>query len=284
MGQQRYRRREETGMSYRVGCVPYVNAKPLIAAFAERPAGSVVDQPGVEVLLDVPSRLPAMLDSGEVQAVLASSYDALTTPGRRIVWGVCIGSFGPAASVRMFSKVPFAEIKSLALDQSSLTSNHLAQVLLRETYNCAPQAAPMPPDLEAMLSSNDAAILIGDNGMMTAGDGLHILDLGQAWTELTGLPFVWAVWIGNQDLDPFLAKELTDAYQWWLERRGDLIPDISEASGWPLEVAATYLEQTMHYRFGQLEWAGLMRNRDLLVKHGFAHEQLTPAVVHALGE
>jgi len=274
-------------MSYRVGCVPYVNAKPLISAFA---GGRTASNPGgieaseevevkVEVLLDVPSKLPAMLDSAEVQAVLASSFDALTTPDRRIAWGVCIGSFGPAESVRMFSKVPFAEIKTLALDQSSLTSNHLAQVLLRERYQIEPLATTAPPDLGEMLSGYDACILIGDKGMTADGTGLHVMDLGEAWTRMTGLPFVWAVWIGNQDLDPFLVRELNQAYQSWLVLRQDRLTGIAEQAGWSLEMTAGYLEQTMHYRFEESEWAGLMRYRDLLVKHGFAGETLTPQVV-----
>lgn len=256
---------------YAVGCVPYVNAKPLITKFAFEPT--------VRVELDVPSKLPAMLDSGSVQAVLASSFDALTTPGRSIVWGVCIGSFGPAASVRMFSKVPFAEIRSLALDRSSLTSNHLAQILLREVYGCAPAVEKEDPDLEAMLARHDAAILIGDNGLMTEGAGLHILDLGEAWTNFTGLPFVWAVWIGNDDLDPFLARELNEAYTWWLDRKNELLPEVAEAARWPLVTTATYLEQTMLFRFGEHEWEGLTRYRDLLLKHGFATESITPRVV-----
>lgn len=257
--------------AYRVGCVPYVNAKPLISKFAYEPT--------VTVELDIPSRLPAMLDSGSVQAVLASSFDALTTPGRRIVWGVCIGSFGPAASVRLFSRVPFREIRSLALDQSSLTSNHLAQILLREVYQCHPEVSTEPPQLDEMLSKHDACILIGDKGLMTEGEGLHILDLGEAWTNFTGLPFVWAVWIGNADLDSFLAAELNAAYAWWLDQRHDLLPEVADQAGWPLQTAATYLEQTMHYRFEDQEWQGLIRFRDLLVKHGFANEELTPAVV-----
>jgi chorismate dehydratase len=263
-------------MGYRVGCVPFVNAKPLIAKFAVEPT--------VEVRLDIPSRLPAMLDDPEqgCQAVLASSFDALTTPGRRIVWGVCIGSFGPAASVRLFSRKPFSEIETLALDQSSLTSNHLAQILLCEVYRASPRVEVRPPDLEAMLADHDACILIGDKGLMTEGGGLHILDLGEAWTKMTGLPFVWAVWIGNDELDPFLATELNEAYQWWLERRGDLLPGVAERAGWELGVCAQYLEQTMLFRFEDHEWEGLMRFRDLLVKRGFAAEAITPTVVEPL--
>jgi predicted solute-binding protein len=69
----------EPTVSYVVGCVPYVNAKPLVTFF-ER----LGDQSPVRVLYDVPSRLPALLDSGAAQAALVSSFEALRTPGRTL--------------------------------------------------------------------------------------------------------------------------------------------------------------------------------------------------------
>src|SRR5207249_3374598 len=98
-----------------LGCVPYVNAKPLISRFHY--GGSTE----IEVLYDIPSRLPALLDSGNACAVLASSYEALATPGRSFAEGVSISTFGPAESVKLFSKVLPREIRSVALDESSMT-------------------------------------------------------------------------------------------------------------------------------------------------------------------
>ena len=108
---------------FRVGCVPYVNARPLVACF---------DQPNefVEGVYDVPSRLPALLDSGEVDAILVSSIEYLRREDLVVIGEVGIMSNGPVASVRMLSKVPLEEIQTLALDESSMTSNMLAQIIL----------------------------------------------------------------------------------------------------------------------------------------------------------
>lgn len=89
--------------AYRVGCVPYVNALPLVVGLAED---------DVEVVFDVPSRLATLLDAGEVQAALVSSIEALRRPGARVVDGIGIGSFGPVESVRLFSKVPYGMIQT----------------------------------------------------------------------------------------------------------------------------------------------------------------------------
>jgi chorismate dehydratase len=192
---------------YVLGSVPYLNARPLIRRFE-------VEDRGALLRFDAPSRLPAMLDSGQADAVLVSSIEALRTPGRRMASGVCIGSDGPVRSVRLFSRVPLGDIRALALDASSLTSNRLALVLLAELYGARPRAALHSPGLREMLSKADACVLIGDQGMRADGSGLFVLDLGEAWTRLTGLPFVWAAWIGGARLTPVLAGELRAAAEW----------------------------------------------------------------------
>lgn len=188
---------------YTVGCVSYVNAIPLVMRFEEWG-----DRSPVRVIYDVPSRLPALLESGEAQAILVSSIDALRVPGRRMADGVMIGSDGPVKSVRLFSKVRPSDIRTLAFDASSMTSNRLAQIILSERYGATPSTQTMAPDLSAMLAENDACVLIGDIGMVADGAGLHVLDLGEEWRRLTHKPFVWAAWIGNEGLTPELSAYL----------------------------------------------------------------------------
>jgi chorismate dehydratase len=188
---------------FTVGCVPYVNAIPLVMGFVD--SG---DASPVKVLYDVPSRLPELLNSGEAQVILVSSIDAFRSPGRRMATGVCIGSDGPVKSVRLFSKVPPSEIRTLALDQASLTSNRLAQLILASRYGCRPSLVSLPPDLRSMLAVADACVLIGDIGMAADETGLHVLDLGLEWQLLTGKPFVWAAWIGGEGLTPALSRLL----------------------------------------------------------------------------
>lgn len=247
--------------SFRVGCVPYVNAIPLAMPFV-RPDSNI------EVRFDVPSRLPSLLDSGEAQAILVSSFDALTQANRRMGRRVCIGSFGPVESVRLFSKVPFEKICSLALDQSSMTSNSLAQIVLAESLDCRPSTCKMAPDLNSMLEGNDACVLIGDIGMAADGTGLHVLDLGEAWTDLTGLPFVWAAWVGRDEFSAELADQLGSALE-----QGFGVDDWVQAavtqSGWEEEVARRYFGSTMRYEFTHEMETGLKLFQSKLANHGF---------------
>lgn len=240
---------------FRVGSVPYVNAYPLIGL-------EPVD--GLEIELAVPSRLPALLESGAVDAILVSSFYALTRPGVCLVGDVAIGSRGPVDSVRLFSKVPFGEIRQLALDSSSMTSNALAMILLQNVYDCAPEATPHPPDLNEMLGVADAAVLIGDIGMTEPGEGLNVLDLGVAWTDWTGLPFVWAVWTGREGVSDELGRLLNQSWVEWQQTLAGPTADDwwSEAQarcGWPIERLQQYLTSTMRYELDADAKAGLKR-------------------------
>jgi len=284
----------EVTVEYTVGCVPYVNAIPLVSWFEEQG-----DESPVKVLYDVPSRLPRLLDAG-ADAILVSSIDALSHP-RRMAAGVCIGSDGPVKSVRMFSKVPFGEIETLALDVSSMTSNALAQILLAETYGITPETRQMAPSLDLMLQDNDACVLIGDIGMIANGSGLQVMDLGEAWTTMTGLPFLWAAWTGGDSLRPELASLLyraakqscmgrgAEAPPWageedpqWVDRRRQaVLRRAMDHGGWSKRMAEDYLRNVMVYDLDERMLSGLQTFGDLLSKHQLLAEAHFPTVVDA---
>lgn len=254
---------------FTVGSVPYINAIPLVEAFDRMGEASPV-----RVVYDVPSRLPALLDSGEVDAIMVSSFDALTVPGRKIAEGVCIGSRAAVKSVRLFSKVDFEDIQTLALDASSMTSNALARILLSELFGSEPSTVPMAPDLKAMLSTSDACVLIGDAGMAANGEGLHVLDLGEAWLRLTGKPFVWAMWVGGERLTAELASclqaaaasSVSESHDSMIDRYVRLAtPKISVSQ----PAIREYFESVMEYRLDESMLAGLREYGVRLQAHGY---------------
>jgi len=262
------------GVKYTVGSVPYLNAKPLVGMFEH-----LGEESQVRVVYDVPSKLPAMLASGRVQAILVSSIEALRRPDRRVAAGVCIGTQREVLSVRVFSKVPVKQIKRLALDQSSMTSNALASIVLADRYGIVPDASPMPPDLDLMLTDHDAGVLIGDNGMREQGEGLHILDLGLEWYRLTKLPFVWAAWMGTDALTPELSSYLAEAARWGMVNLESLIAGAPAETGLPPELCARYLRTVMAYPMGDRQFQGLQEFALRLRKHGILDEVHMPEIV-----
>ncbi|MCK4343504.1 MAG: menaquinone biosynthesis protein [Phycisphaerae bacterium] len=176
----------------RLGVVSFLNARPLIDGLDE--------SRGVRCVFDVPAALPARLDRREVDAALIPIVDLLRGNGRyRIVSDACIGCDGETLTVRVFSRVPPNRIRSLWVDPDSHTSVALAGVLWRQLFErdliLQPLAAPAAWPAEA-----EAVLLIGDKVVDPgrAGFGYEV-DLGGAWRQHTGLPFVFAVWACLQE-------------------------------------------------------------------------------------
>ncbi len=279
---------------FTVASVPYVNAAPLVTALEFDPAL------GVDVIFGLPSTLPALLEAGSADAILVSSFEALTQPRMRVVGGVCIGSHGTVDSVRLFSSKPYDQIKTLALDSASMTSNRLAQIILAEGYGIQPQTILAEPNLEQMMQHADACILIGDIGHSTDPGDLEVLDLGDAWSSLTSLPFVWAMWTGHEGITPDLAYRLqtaaarsgfwdgneelidfTSELEWETARRKVAL-HAAERAGWELYRTMTYLEERIWFEMGPREWEGLKQFASYLSKWKLAPVATLPEVISPL--
>lgn len=261
-------------MQYVAGSVPYVNARPLVSYFEH-----LGDSSPVKLLYTVPSQLPALLDSGTCHVAMASSFEALRTPGRKIADAGCVGTIGEVQSVRLFSKVPFGSIRTLALDASSLTSVHLGQILLSERYGVSPETIDMQPDLRTMLETNDACLIIGDKGMLADGSGLQVMDLGLEWRELTGLPFVWAAWIGSEGLTEELSSHLARAQEWGEKHMDEVVGKTQVQVRWPGDSCRDYLTRIMSYRLTDEHLAGLQAFHRYLLKHRFVQQEAFPEIV-----
>jgi chorismate dehydratase len=177
----------------RLGAVGYLNARPLVYGLDGR-----ADL--VSVRFDLPSVCARLLEAGEIDLGLVPSIAYLDRAADRLVPGVCIGSDGDVASVAVFTRKPLSEVRRVAVDTSSRTSVVLTEVLFARRFGASPAFVPHAPDLDAMLASADAALLIGDPALFIEpgahGAPLQKIDLGREWTAMTGLPFVWAFWAG----------------------------------------------------------------------------------------
>ena len=176
----------------RLGAVTYLNARPLVYGLenqAER----------FDVRFDLPSECARLLHAHETDLGLIPSIEYLRGPAPYLlVPGPAVTSRGPVASVAIYTRREPRDIRTIAMDTSSRTSVALATVLLRRRFDVTAESVPMAPDPDAMLAGADAALIIGDVALFLDHEaaGATKIDLGEAWTELTGLPFVYACWTG----------------------------------------------------------------------------------------
>src|SRR3954451_16959274 len=142
----------------RVGAVNYLNTKPLIERLTDF-------APNIVLSLDLPSKLADQLAAGELDVGLIPVIEFFRGDNYSFVPNVAIGSRGPVLSVTLFSKVPWEQIRTVALDEGSRTSAALTQILLRKRYVVKPLVQPLPIDASAEHLTTDAVLLIGDRAM-----------------------------------------------------------------------------------------------------------------------
>ncbi len=237
----------------RVGAVCFLNARPLTWALDRQPAHW-------QVRYDLPSACARLLHAGDVDLGLIPSVEYLERPDYRFVPGVGIGSRGPIASVAIYTRRETQDIRSIALDTSSRTSVALVKVLCARRFGIAPIFTPHAPSLEAMLAGADAALVIGDPALEIdpVALGVRKIDLGDEWTALTGLPFVYAAWTGRPG-----AVEQTDvaalqrAQAEGVQAVAAIAAEYAGTRVAARPLAEAYLRDNVRYGMGPEEIAGL---------------------------
>ena len=253
-------------MPTRLGAVGYLNARPLTWALDRDPQRW-------QVRYDVPSVCAAILHAGDVDLGLVPLIEYLASPDYRVVPGVGIGSRGPVASVALFTRTPVGSIRRIALDTSSRTSAALVRVLCHHRFGITPEFVAHGPDLAAMTRDADAALLIGDPALETdpATLGLRKIDLGEEWTAMTGLPFVYAAWCGRAGAVTSADVSALQAAQDEGVRSTDAIAaEYGRGDAARTARAAAYLRDNVRYGLGPDEANGLQMFLDLAADLGLA--------------
>jgi chorismate dehydratase len=255
----------------RLGAVSYLNVRPLVYGLELR-------TDVFSLRFDVPSKCAALLHEGSIDVGMIPSIEYLRGDGEyRMVPGMGIISDGPVASVAMFTTTPIDRIRTIAADTSSRTSNALLHVLCYEAFGIDPAFIPMPPDPRDMLRRCDAALLIGDPALFLDHDaaGLQKVDLGEQWSALTGLPFVWAAWTGRPGAVPSTAiSALARARDAGVAASDEVATAYCDPER--AELGRRYLRENMRYHLGAREEAGLRRYFELAEKHGVIAKARAP--------
>ena len=245
--------------AFRLGVVSFLNSKPLMAGLADDPRFSLIQ--------DVPARLPALLDRGEVDAALVPVVDLLHRDRTwQIVSDACISSDGPTLTVQVHAQRPAEQVTQLAVDRDSHTSVALAHVLWRAQHGQTLEL--LPPPTAQTSPPPEAVLLIGDK-VVRAPESPVRIDLGEAWKAHTGLPFVFAVWAARRDGEVAeLAHRLSQARDRGVQQAQALAEQYGPSLGWPVPLAVEYLTRNLQYTLGAQQRLGLARFYELVQQHG----------------
>ncbi|HND53309.1 MAG TPA: menaquinone biosynthesis protein [Pirellulaceae bacterium] len=258
-------RNSSHGSRLRVGAVSYLNTRPLIHDL-QRSA------PDVVLSLDLPSRLADQLATAQLDVALIPSIEYFQDPAYSIVSDACIGCRGPVLSVKLLSRVPLDQIRTLALDEGSRTSVALTRILLRERFGLAPRLERLPIGSTVADTSADAILLIGDRAIHPPADRFVAeWDLGEEWGRWSGLPFVFAMWVARPGIDiGSLDDALGAARDSGLQHLEAIAAAAAAEVRLPAETCLSYLRDNLYFYLGPRELEGLDLFRTHAIKLGLA--------------
>jgi chorismate dehydratase len=179
----------------RVGAVSYLNTKPLVYGFEK---GMMKDE--IELIFDYPAKIAAKLINDEIDIGLVPVAIIPELSYSEIISDYCISCDGEVASVCLFSEVPINEITKVLLDYQSRTSIQLAEILLQDFWKISPEYEKADIDFREKIIGTTAAVVIGDGALEQREISAYQYDLGAAWKDYTGLPFIFAAWACNKPI------------------------------------------------------------------------------------
>jgi len=247
--------------SLHIGCVKYLNARPLIRGW-----------PG-NVEFDHPSVLCQRLANGQLDIALVSSFEFLRNPIYRIVDDVSISSDGPVYSVVVAHCGEFSDIDEIELDPASETAVNLLRCLLGE-LGLTPRLTGGTSESAGLHSGR---LIIGDQAIsfrQNHADAFRFWDLGEQWKKLTGLPFVYALWLIRPEVPD--AKSIAQCLRGLRDENladiqiivSDAVADAANKKEITQEFLDRYYNEHLRFGLGTREKQGLQTFADLCAKHG----------------
>jgi chorismate dehydratase len=199
--------------------VNYLNTAPLIYGIRN---SAVKNE--IELIPDYPANLARDLIDGTIDLGLVP---VAVIPQLKQWWLIgdhCIGCEGPVGSVCIFSDVPIEKAERVLLDYQSRTSVELAKILLRDHWKVDVELINAGEDFQNEIRGTTAGLVIGDRSFIQRKNSRYVYDLGEAWKQHTGLPFVFAAWISNKPIDEQFVKSFNDANAFGVKHVSDVIP------------------------------------------------------------
>lgn len=256
----------------RISGVQYLNTAPLVWGFTHGPLAGKYD-----LTFTLPSQCAEQLARGEADVAIIPAIECQRIPGLVVLPGMAIASKHEVRSLLVVSRVPIEQVQRLALDTSSRTTAALVRLIAAGWWarrGARISFTSAPPDLDAMLSECDAALIIGDPALRLAerhdaGEPLwgrktplYLYDVISEWRAWTGRPGVLALWAARRDiLAGAEASELVGDFQaskqFGLEHIPEIAANAAATLGLPQAHLESYLLENINYSLDDENRAGL---------------------------
>jgi len=265
----------------RISIVQYLNTAPLVWSFTNGPLSGKYD-----LSFTVPSQCADALRTGAADIAIIPAIEYQRIPNLVVLPNLAIASQNRVRSLLIVAKKPIEQVRSLALDRSSRSTQALTRILAAEHWKIDPEFFEAEPDLPAMLANADAALLIGDPALrisiaidkkstvspqgraicqagtlgITSAEIFHVYDVVGEWRKLTSLPAVMAVWAARSEvLTPEVLVDFAASRDFGLTQIAAITLDAARELELPQQSLESYLRHNIDFSLGDENRRGLER-------------------------
>jgi len=265
----------------RISIVQYLNTAPLVWGFTNGPLSGKYD-----LSFTVPSQCAEALRTGAADIAIIPAIEYQRIPDLVVLPNLAIASQNRVRSLLIVAKKPIEQVRSLALDRSSRSTQALTRILAAEHWKIDPEFFEAEPDLRAMLANADAALLIGDPALrisiaiekkstvspqgraicqaatlgITSADIFHVYDVVGEWHKLTSLPAVMAVWAARPEvLTSQVLADFAASRDFGLTQIAAITLDAARELELPQQALESYLRHNIDFSLGEENRRGLER-------------------------
>ena len=278
----------------RISIVQYLNTAPLVRGFTHGPLRGKY-----QLSFTVPSQCAEALRSAEADIAIIPAIELQRIEGLVVLPNLSIASKKSVRSLLLVSKKPIHEVRRIALDRGSRSTQALVRILCAKRWHIAPEFFEADPDLPAMMQEADAALLIGDPALRLAVNSeskakhddagelifpaeigglawpspLFLYDVVEKWRAFTGLPAVLAVWAARTSVvTPEVIRDFQDSLAFGLQHVQEISAEASRELKLPAHKITRYLSENIDYTLDEENLRGLQRYFDLAAELGLIQQ------------
>lgn len=286
--------------SLRISIVQYLNTAPLVRGFTHGPLKGKY-----QLFFTVPSQCAEALRSGEVELAIIPAIELQRIDNLVVLPGLCIGSKKSVRSLLLVSKKPIPEVRRIALDRSSRSTQALVHILCQKHWRISPDFFEADPDLPVMLQNADAALIIGDPALrlalnsessaqchaagelripaefagLSSSAPLFLHDIVENWRAFSGLPAVLAVWAARPNaVTPEVVRDFNDSLVFGAQHLHEISAEASRELNLPAAKIMCYLTENIDYTFDDENLRGLQRYFELAAETGLTRHAKPPLI------
>jgi chorismate dehydratase len=246
----------------RISAVKYANTYPFIWGLKE----SGFDK-RVILETDHPSDCAAKLIGGKADIGLIPVAALPLIKNNYIISDYCIGANGKVRTVMLLSNCPFGEVGVINLDYRSRSSVNLIKVLAKNMWKKEFSWINTSEHFDFVnIGKNEAIVLIGDQCFQMEHKFKYKMDLAEEWKKQTGLPFVFACWAANRELDIGFISDFNGALKAGVNNIDKVAAAFSKSSVIKEADLRYYLKHNIDYIFDSDKQRGMNLFLELLGK------------------